>query len=230
MKTISSLHNDTIKSITGLILKASLRKKSNIFVVEGKRELQLAHKGGFTIDTVFCCPALFTPSSLEEWSAKNLDTRNVVLVTENVYEKISHRKKTEGIIGLVKKKTFDLDSIVFKNPNPLILVVENIEKPGNIGAMLRTADASNVDCLLVAHPKTDIYNPNVVRSSVGGLFTVQIGIGSNNDILGFLQQNQITPYAASLQDSISYDKIDFSTPAAVVVGCLLYTSPSPRDA
>ena len=218
MKTISSLHNDTIKSITGLILKASLRKKSNIFVVEGKRELQLAHKGGFTIDTVFCCPALFTPSSLEEWSAKNLDTRNVVLVTENVYEKISHRKKTEGIIGLVKKKTFDLDSIVFKNPNPLILVVENIEKPGNIGAMLRTADASNVDCLLVAHPKTDIYNPNVVRSSVGGLFTVQIGIGSNNDILGFLQQNQITPYAASLQDSISYEKIDFSTPTAVVVG------------
>lgn len=218
MKTISSLHNDTIKSITGLILKASLRKKSNVFVVEGKRELQLAHKGGFTIDTVFCCPALFTPSSLEEWSAKNLDTRNVVLVTENVYEKISYRKKTEGIIALVKKKTFDLDSIVFKNPNPLILVVENIEKPGNIGAMLRTADASNVDCLLVAHPKTDIYNPNVVRSSVGGFFTVQIGIGSNNDILGFLQQNQITPYAASLQDSISYEKIDFSTPAAVVVG------------
>jgi TrmH family RNA methyltransferase len=218
MKTISSLHNDTIKSITGLILKASLRKKSNVFVVEGKRELQLAHKGGFTIDTVFCCPALFKPTSLAEWSAKNLGTRNIILVTENVYEKISYRKKTEGIIALVKKKTFDLDSIVFKNPNPLILVVENIEKPGNIGAMLRTADASKVDCLLVADPKTDIYNPNVVRSSVGGFFTVPIGLGSNNDIHEFLQRNQITSYAASLQDSISYEKIDFSTPTAVVVG------------
>lgn len=218
MKTISSLHNDTIKAVTGLIQKASLRKKSDVFVVEGKRELQLAYKGEFTIDTVFCCPALFTSTSLEEWSAKNLGTSNIVLVTESVYEKISYRKKTEGIIALVKKKTFDLESIEFKNPNPLILVIENIEKPGNIGAMLRTADASNIDCLLVADPKTDMYNPNVVRSSVGGFFSVPIGVGSNQDILGFLQQNQIIPYAASLQDSISYEKIDFSTPTALVVG------------
>ncbi len=218
MKTISSLHNDTIKFITGLIQKTSLRKKSDVFAVEGKRELQLARKGGFTIDTVFFCPALYRSKSLEKWSVKNLGTNDIVLVTETVYEKISYRKKTEGIIALVKKKTFDLNSIIFKNPNPLILVVENIEKPGNIGAMLRTADASNIDCLLVANPKTDIYNPNVIRSSVGGLFTVPIGIGSNNDIFGFLQQNQITTYAASLQDSISYEKIDFKTPIAVVVG------------
>lgn len=218
MKTISSLNNNTIKAIVGLIQKASLRKKSNVFVVEGKRELQLAHNGGFTIDTIFCCPALFTPTSLEEWIAENLGTSKIVLVKENVYKKISYRKKTEGIIGLVKKKTFDLDSIVFKNPNPLILVVENIEKPGNIGAMLRTADASNIDCLLVADPKTDIYNPNVIRSSVGGFFTVPIGVGSNNDILDFLKQNQIRPYAASLQKSISYEKIDFLAPTAVIVG------------
>ena len=109
-------------------------------------------------------------------------------------------------------------NIVFRNKNPLVLVAENIEKPGNIGAMLRTADASNIDCLLVTNPRTDIYNPNVVRSSVGGLFTVPIGIGSNDDILDFLKQNQITIYAASLQDSISYEKIDFSIPSAVVVG------------
>jgi TrmH family RNA methyltransferase len=218
MKTISSLHNDTIKSITRLIQKASFRKKSNVFVVEGKRELQLAYKGGFIIDTIFCCPALFTSTSVKEWSTKNLGASNIVLVTENVYEKISYRKKTEGIIALVKKKTFDLVSIVFKNPNPLILVMENIEKPGNIGAMLRTADASNIDCLLVADPKSDIYNPNVIRSSVGGFFTVPIGVGSNKDILGFLKHHQIKPYAASLQDSISYEKIDFLTPTAVVVG------------
>ena len=84
--------------------------------------------------------------------------------------------------------------------------------------MLRTADASKIDCLLVADPKTDIYNPNVIRSSVGGLFSVPIGIGSNKDILRFLKQNKITIYASSLQDSISYDKIDFSTPSAIIVG------------
>jgi TrmH family RNA methyltransferase len=84
--------------------------------------------------------------------------------------------------------------------------------------MLRTADASNIDCLLMAEPKTDIYNPNVIRSSVGGFFTVPIGVASNKDIIEFLKKNQITAYAASLQESISYEKIDFSTPTAVVVG------------
>ena len=218
MKMISSVNNSTIKAITGLIQKASLRKKSDVFVVEGKRELQLAYKGGFTIDTVYCCPTLFKSTTVETWSARNLGTKNIVLVKEDVYKKISYRKKTEGIIALVKKKTFDLDSIVFKNQFPLILVVENIEKPGNIGAMLRTADASNIDCLLVANPKTDMYNPNIIRSSVGGFFTVPIGVGSNNDILKFLKLKQITPYAASLNESISYEKIDFSTPTAFIVG------------
>ena len=218
MKNIYSLHNDTIKFITGLIQKTSLRKKSDVFVVEGKRELQLAHEGGFIIDKVFYCPALFKSTFSKEWSLEKLGTNNIVLVTETVYKKISYRKKTEGIIALVKKKTFDLDSIVFKNQFPLILVVENIEKPGNIGAMLRTADASNIDCLLVANPKTDMYNPNIIRSSVGGFFTVPIGVGSNNDILKFLKLKQITPYAASLNESISYEKIDFSTPTAFIVG------------
>ena len=218
MKTISSLHNDNIKFITGLIQKTSLRKKSDVFVVEGKRELQLANEGGFIIDKVFFCPDLYRSKFSEEWCLKNLGTSNIVLVTETVYEKISYRKKTEGIIALVKKRTFDLDSIVFKNQYPLILVIENIEKPGNIGAMLRTADASNIDCLLVANPKTDMYSPNVIRSSVGGFFTVPIGVGSNNDILKFLKLNKIIPYAASLSESISYEKIDFSTPTALVVG------------
>ena len=98
MKTISSLHNETIKSITGLIEKGTFRKKSKVFVVERKRELQLANKGGFTIDTIFCCQSLFTPSSLEEWHQK-LSTSNIVLVTETVYEnKLSY--KNRGIIGL----------------------------------------------------------------------------------------------------------------------------------
>lgn len=218
MKTISSVNNSTIKAITGLIQKASLRKKSDVFVVEGKRELQLAYKGGFTIDTVFCCPTLFESTTVETWSAQNLGTKNIVLVTEDVYKKVSYRNKTEGIIALVKKKAFNLDSIVFKNANPLILVIENIEKPGNIGAMLRTADASNIDCLLVTDPKTDMYNPNIVRSSVGGFFTVPIGVGTNKDILMFLKQNNITAFAACLHNSMSYEKIDFSIPAAVVVG------------
>ena len=218
MKTISSLQNHTIKSITGLIHKASLRKQSHVFVVEGKRELQLVVKGGFRIEKLFCCQEIFKQPKIEEWCIHNLGISNIVRLTENVYRKISYRKKTEGIVALVKKKEMDLNAIIFKNKNPLVLVAENIEKPGNIGAMLRTADASKIDCLLIAEPQTDIYNPNVIRSSVGGFFSVPIGVGTNEEVLTFLNQHQITPHAASLEASVSYETIDFTKPSAVIVG------------
>ena len=218
MKTISSLQNDSIKFIIGLIRKASLRKQSNVFVVEGKRELQLVVRGGFRIEKLFCCQEIFKYPKIEEWCTQNLGISNMVRVTENVYRKISYRKKTEGIVALVKKKKMGIDSIVFKNKNPLVLVAENIEKPGNIGAMLRTADASKIDCLLIAEPQTDIYNPNVIRSSVGGFFSVPIGVGTNEEVHTFLNQHHITPHAARLEANVSYETIDFTKPSAVVVG------------
>ena len=98
------------------------------------------------------------------------------------------------------------------------LVAENIEKPGNIGAMLRTADASKIDCLLIAEPQTDMYNPNVIRSSVGGFFSVPIGVGTNEEVHTFLNQHHITPHAARLEANVSYETIDFTKPSAVVVG------------
>lgn len=187
-------------------------------MVEGQRELQLAKKGAFVIDRLFYCPTLFKDPTIEEWCRQNLNANHMVCVTENVYQKISYRKKTEGMVALVKKKPLDLDAIEFKNNNPLVLVAESLEKPGNIGALLRTADAAQVDCLLIAEPQTDIYNPNSIRSSVGGFFSVPIGIGSNKEVRRFLHKNKITPYAASLEANISYDTIDFTTPSAVVVG------------
>jgi len=218
MKAISSVNNDTIKNIAGLIQKSSTRRKSDVFVVEGQRELQLAEKSGFRIDKIFCCLEIFKHPKIEEWYTQNLGINNMVRVTENVYRKISYRKNTEGIVALVKKKKMDLDAIVFKNKNPLVLVAENIEKPGNIGAMLRTADASKIDCLLIAEPQTDIYNPNVIRSSVGGFFSVPIGVGTNEEVHTFLNQHHITPHAAGLEASVSYETIDFTKPSAVVVG------------
>lgn len=218
MKLIRSANNETIKNIVGLIQKSSTRKKSDVYVVEGQRELQLAVKGGFEIDKLFYCPEIFKHPKIEEWCIKNLGINNMVRVTKNVYRKISYRKKTEGIIALVKKKKMDLDTIVFKNKNPLLLVIENIEKPGNIGAMLRTADASKIDCILVAEPQTDIYNPNIIRSSVGGFFSVPIGVGTNEEVHAFLNQHHITPHAASLEANVSYETIDFTKPSAVVVG------------
>jgi len=102
--------------------------------------------------------------------------------------------------------------------NPLLLVMESIEKPGNIGAILRTCDAAKIDAVILANPKTDLYNPNIIRSSVGCLFTNQIATGTTHEIIDFLKQNKINSYGATLQNSNSYHEINYTTPTALVVG------------
>ena len=106
----------------------------------------------------------------------------------------------------------------FKSKTPLILVAEAPEKPGNIGALLRTADAANVDAIIISNPLTDLYNPNSIRSSVGGVFTVPIATGTTEEIINYLKQHNISIYAAILQESVMYDSIDFKKATAIVVG------------
>ena len=111
-----------------------------------------------------------------------------------------------------------MQSIKFETKNPLILIAEAPEKPGNIGAILRTADAAKVDAVFIANPKTDLYNPNIIRSSVGCVFTNQIATGSTSEIIDFLKKNNISIYAAALQASKPYHQIDFTQSTAIVVG------------
>ena len=106
----------------------------------------------------------------------------------------------------------------FKTKNPLVLVAEAPEKPGNIGALLRTADAANVDAVIIANPKTDLYNPNIVRSSVGCVFSNTIATGSTEDVISFLNTNNINIYSAILQESINCTHPDYKTASAIVVG------------
>jgi TrmH family RNA methyltransferase len=134
-----------------------------------------------------------------------------------VYHKLAYRESTEGIIAVAKSKSLALKDIKLPE-NPLIIVLEAIEKPGNVGAILRTADAANVDAVLIANPKSDLYNPNTVRSSVGCLFTNQIAAGSSEEIIVFLKEKNISIYSATLQNSTVYYTKDFSQPTALVVG------------
>jgi len=135
-----------------------------------------------------------------------------------VYEKIAHRETTEGIIAVAKAKDLSLKNLGIQNKTPLILVAEAPEKPGNIGALLRTADAANVDAVIISNPLTDLYNPNIIRSSVGGVFTVPIATGSTEDVVQYLKTHNIAIYAAILQDSVAYDTMDFRKSSALVVG------------
>jgi len=218
MDFIESTANTQLKEVGGLITKSGLRKKSDVFVVEGQREIDLAMRSGFQIKKLFWCPQLWQESAFEHWVESQKIHANIFGMSEKAYRKVSYRSSTEGIIGLIYKKDFSLESLKPLDKNPLVLVVEQLEKPGNLGAILRTADAAKVSCVLVAQPKTDLYNPNVIRSSVGGFFSVPIGVGTNEQVHDYLQKNKVNVYAACLQEATDYHKEDFLPPTAIVVG------------
>lgn len=215
MKQISSIQNPYIKDLLKLQEKSRERKKKGLFLVEGQREISLVLKGNYQIETILFVTEMLSSSTLKTLKTS---TTTCIEITKEVYQKIAYRDTTEGIIAVVNSKNFSLDTVKFNTKTPLILVLESIEKPGNIGAMLRTADAANVDAVFIANPKTDLFNPNIVRSSVGCLFTNQIGVGTSEEIINFLQKNNINIYSATLQNSNEYHKNDYTKATALVVG------------
>lgn len=214
MKQITSSQNPFIKSLVQLQEKAKARKQSSTFLIEGKREIELAIKGNYELETVLFLPELISDEVLSKLSKSQI---NLIEINKEVYQKLAYRDTTEGIIAVAKTKSLALQDLKLPE-NPLILVMESIEKPGNIGAMLRTCDAANIDAVIIANPKTDLYNPNIVRSSVGCLFTNQIATGSTEDVIQFLKEKNIAIFGATLQNSNFYHTQDYTIPTALVVG------------
>ncbi len=214
-KYISSIQNPLVKEILQLQEKSRVRKKEKLFIIEGLREILLALKGNFSIKILLFCEEIIPISKFKD--QLKVETE-IIEISKEVYQKISHRKTTEGVVAIANSKNIDLIDLQLSE-NPLILIAESPEKPGNIGALLRTADAANLDAVIIANPKTDLYNPNIIRSSVGCIFTTQISSGSTSDILEFLQQKQIQILSAALVDnSENYTSQDFTKPTAIVVG------------
>ncbi len=218
IKQISSPQNPLIKKIGILQDKSRERKKTGLFVLEGLRELQLAIKGKYILDTVLIQEDLITGDEVYDLLHAYKTKPEIVKITKDVYKKLAYRKTTEGILASVKSKSHSLNKLIFKSDNPLILIAEAPEKPGNIGALLRTADAAGLDAVIIANPKSDLYNPNIIRSSVGCVFTTNIAIGSTSEIIFYLKENNIPCYCAALTASKNYTEVDFNTPSAIVVG------------
>lgn len=193
--------------------KSRERRKQGLFVVEGKREIDLALKGSYNIASLLFVSGKINPDFFNQLSSTEL-----IEVSQEVYDKIAYRESTEGVIAIVNSKNHSLVDLELSSKNPLILIAESIEKPGNIGAMLRTADAANVDAIILADPKTDIYNPNVIRSSVGCVFTNKIAMGNSEEIINFLKSKNIQIYSATLQNSNPYTSEDYTKGSALVVG------------
>lgn len=212
-KVISSLHNPFIKHLQLLQKKSKLRRTSGEFIIEGLQEICYAYDAGYDISHLLICSDIFEDNrEIEAMDADQID------ISMDIFEKLAYRASTGGILAVAKSKDLSLNRLQFQTSTPLILIAEAPEKPGNIGALLRTCDAANVDAVIIANPKTDLYNPNIIRSSVGTLFTNTIATGSTSEIIPFLKQHHIKIYAAALQNSKSYLEQDFKKGIAIVVG------------
>jgi RNA methyltransferase, TrmH family len=213
LKQLTSLQNPFIKSLVLLKEKAKARQQTGTFLIEGQKEISLAFKGGYEIETILFYPEICSENELRKWSS----SAELIQITKEIFEKLAYRDTTEGVIGIAKSKDLNLSKLKL-SPNPLILIAEAPEKPGNIGALLRTADAAKLDAVIIANPKGDLYNPNVVRSSIGCLFTNQIATGTTTEIISFLKEHKIAIYCATLQNANSYTAEDYTIPSALVVG------------
>lgn len=213
---ITSRNNPRIKNIVKL-RKASERKKQNLIIIEGEREIIRAVKSGFILETLFICPAIANTFFLDQLSESHSRQYEMEEVTKDVFDKIAYREGSDGLMALAIPKSTKLSDIHLK-ANPLIIILEAVEKPGNLGAVLRTADAANVDAVIICDPKTDVWNPNTIRSSIGCVFTTQVATCTNDEAFAWLRKNNITSFATSLEASDHYLKSDFTKPSAIVMG------------
>ncbi len=210
---ITSPQNPKIKNIVALE-KARERREQNVFVVEGLKETGLAISAGYNCESVFFCPDI---ASDEELRMLGVNERAMIPVAKHVFEKIAYRESTGGVLAVATQKKHSLNAIQLSG-NPLILVIESVEKPGNLGALLRTADAAKVDAVIICDPATDFYNPNVIRSSVGCVFTNQVASATTEEAIAWLKENGVNIYCTYLQASKPYHMVDYTKPSAIVMG------------
>lgn len=212
MKTeqITSAQNPKIKTLLALEEKSRLRREMGLFVVEGRREIGHCLESGYKIATLFVCPEIYGDASLPEASS-------VIEVPAFLYDKIAYRGGTEGVIAEIYSKSLKLGDLSLPE-NPLVAVLESVEKPGNLGAVLRTADAAGADAVLICDPLTDLYNPNLIRSSLGGIFTVPCVACSSEEAIAYLKSRGIQILTAQLQDSSWYYDTDMKRGTAIVIG------------
>jgi TrmH family RNA methyltransferase len=207
---ITSTQNPRVKHIIKLREDKKQRQRDEMVLVEGWDEINLALSAGHKPQTLLTAPEL---------SNRRLRVGNAEIITVNraVFEKMSYRENPDGWLGVFPMPKVSLEDLKLR-AIPLLVVTESIEKPGNLGAVLRTADAAGVDALLVCDPRVDVYNPNVIRASRGALFSVPTVETGNAACLAFLQKHGVRLAAATPQAETEYTRQDLRGPLAIAVG------------
>jgi TrmH family RNA methyltransferase len=217
-ETITSPQNPKIKTLLELQEKSKARRREGLFVVEGARELLHCISTGYSVHSLFVCQDILSENALCEIQEALVGKPcGCFSIPKHIYEKVAYRGSTEGVIAELRCKSHSLADLTIKE-NPLVVVLESVEKPGNLGAILRSADASGVDAVIVCDPLTDMYNPNLIRSSIGGIFTVPTAAASSEETIKWLKDRSIKIYTAQLQDSEWYYDTDMTKGTAIVMG------------
>lgn len=206
---ITSKSNPKIKNVVKL-QKSSERREQNRIIIEGRREIERAVACGFVVDTLFICNEILS-------AEVNIEANTIEEVSLEVFEKIAYREGSDGLLAVAIPKYADLKDFKSKK-NPLIIVLETVEKPGNLGAVMRTADAAGVDAVIIADPRTDLFNPNAIRASIGTIFSVPLFSCSSEECIEWLKANDIKIYCTYLKASIDYLEADFREGSAIVMG------------
>ena len=206
---ITSSANPKFKRLIALLQKSSERRESALFTVEGVREIFHCIEAGYKPDCIFFCPDIVSEETLPQ-------CRHFAL-SAGLYAKAAYREGTEGAIGVFQAIEHPLSSLHLKD-NPLIAVLESVEKPGNLGAVLRTCDAAGADALVICDPRTDLYNPNLIRASIGAVFTVPTAVCTTAQAITFLKSKGIRILTAQLQDSSLYYDCPMTKGTAIVMG------------
>ncbi|MBO4811076.1 MAG: RNA methyltransferase [Prevotella sp.] len=206
---IMSYQNPRIKHLLQLQQKSQLRRSEGLFVVEGRRELEHCLAAGYEVESLFVRKDEMLPNLSLGLSP--------FILPPSLYEKVAYRGSTEGVIAIVKERRYMLNDLAL-TPSSLFVVLESVEKPGNLGAVLRSADAAGATGVIVCDPLTDLYNPNLIRASIGAIFTVPTVACTSGECIAFLKEHGISILTAQLQDSQLYYETDMRGPTAIVMG------------
>lgn len=212
-ETVISASNPKIKNLLLLQEKSKARREQGLFVVEGRRELEHCLEAGFQARTLFVREDMFP--GLEPLATQA--GCPVVLLSPALYAKVAYREGTEGILAEMEVRERHLEDLALSE-HPLVVVLESVEKPGNLGAVLRSADAARADAVIVCDPLTDLWNPNLIRASIGAVFTVPTVCAGSAETIDWLQSRGIRILTAQLQDSSWYYETDMTGGTALVMG------------
>lgn len=216
-RPIASPRNPRVKQLVRLRERRH-RDELGLFPVEGSRELHRAMDAGIELAETYFCPALARDAGQEALLHRIAATGSpLVELAESPFRKASYRQRPEGVLAVARQFATDL-AVLDPGADPLLLVVESIEKPGNLGTMLRTAEAAGAAAVIVADPATDLFNPNVVRASLGCLFVVPVAVATTPRTIRWLRGHHVRTFAATPGGGRLHWEADYRSASAIVVG------------